>query len=215
MKVCILGGTGNISTSIVRKLLAEGHDVTIFNRGQHAPTPEGVRLIQGDRYQRQAFEDRMNAETFDAVIDMICFTAEDARSSLRAFREVGHFVMCSTVCTYGIESDWLPVTEDHPLRPITAYGRHKAAADAVFLQAYYRENFPVTIIKPSTTYGPQQGLIRQISWDYSWMDRIRKGKPILICGDGNALHQFLHVDDAALAFVAIPQKSLLNSSVRL
>ncbi|HLF91677.1 MAG TPA: NAD-dependent epimerase/dehydratase family protein [Anaerolineales bacterium] len=207
MKVCIVGGTGNISTSIVRVLFGQGHEVTIFNRGKHRPPPEGVRLIQGDRHDRDGFEARMQKESFDAAIDMICFTPEDARSSVRAFREVGQFVMCSTVCTYGIQSDWFPVTEDHPLRPITGYARDKAAADAVFLEAYYREGFPVTIIKPSTTYGPQQGMTRQIAWDFSWIDRIRKGKPIVVCGDGNALHQHLHADDAALAFTGVLGKS--------
>jgi nucleoside-diphosphate-sugar epimerase len=92
------------------------------------------------------------------------------------------------------------VTEDHPLRPTTVYGRHKAQADAVFLEAYSRQGFPVTILKPSTTYGPRQGLLRQIAWEFGWIDRIRKGKPLLVCGDGNALHQHLHVDDAALGF---------------
>jgi nucleoside-diphosphate-sugar epimerase len=203
MKVCVVGGTGNISTSIVRLLLEKGYEVTVFNRGQHRPVPEGVRLIQGDRHNQAEFEGGMQAQKFDAAIDMICFTAEEAQSSLRAFRDVGHFVMCSTVCTYGIDYDWLPVTEDHPLRPITDYGRNKAAADAVFLEAYYQSGFPVTIIKPSTTYGPQQGLVRQVAWDFSWIDRIRKGKPILVCGDGNALHQHLHVDDAAPAFVGV------------
>lgn len=203
MRVCIVGGTGNISTSIVNLLLAEGHDVTVFNRGEHRPTPADVRLIQGDRADTERFERLMRAEKFDAAIDMICFTAEEARSSLRAFRGVGHFVMTSTVCTYGIDYDWFPCTEDHPLRPITDYGRGKAAADAVFLEAYYQSGFPVTIIKPSTTYGPQQGLVRQVAWDFSWIDRIRKGKPLLVCGDGNALHQHLYVDDAAPAFVGV------------
>jgi hypothetical protein len=36
--------------------------------------------------------------------------------------------------------------------------------------------FPVTIIKPSSTYGPQMGLLRQVAWEFSWIDRVRKGK---------------------------------------
>lgn len=200
MRICLVGGTGNISTSIVRLLLELGHEVTCFTRGEHGVPPDGVRVIQGDRRDREGFEARMLAERFDAAIDMISFCAEDAASSLRAFRDVGHFIHCSTVCTYGIQYDWLPVSEDHPLRPITDYGRGKMAADALLLAAYYRDGFPVTIIKPSTTYGPQMGLLRQIAWDFCWIDRVRKGKPILICGDGHALHQFLHIDDAALGF---------------
>lgn len=207
MKICVVGGTGNISTSFVKLLLEQGHEVACFTRGASGTLPEGARLIQGDRANRADFEARMQAERFDAAIDMICFDREDALSSIRAFRGVGHFVMCSTVCTYGITSDWLPVTEDHPLRPISAYGRNKVAADAAFMEAYYREGFPVTIIKPSTTYGPKQGLLRQIAVDFSWLDRIRKGKPIVVCGDGNTLHQHLHVEDAALCFANVLGKA--------
>jgi len=203
MKIGIVGGTGNISQAIVKRLLVLGHEVVLFNRGQTAIPPEGVRLIQGDRRDRERFEQRMQAEKFDAAIDMICWDADDAASSVRAFRGVGWFVQTSTVCTYGIRYDYFPSDETHPLRPITAYARNKAAADAVYLEAYAREGFPAVIIKPSTTYGPVQGMARQVCWDFSWIDRVKKGKPILVCGDGTALHQHLHVEDAALAFAGV------------
>ena len=203
MKVGIVGGTGNISKSIVRLLLEKGHEVVCFNRGQTTQPTEAVRVIQGDRHDRENFERKMQAEKFDAAIDMICFNAEDAASSVRAFRGVGWFVQTSTTCTYGIQYDYLPVDETHPLRPNTDYGRNKVAADDVYLEAYHRERFPAIIIKPSTTYGPVQGMIRQICWDFSWIDRTRKGKPVVVCGDGFALHQHMHVDDIARAFVGV------------
>ncbi len=111
------------------------------------------------------------------------------------------------MCTYGVDYDELPVKEEHPLRPTTDYGRGKAEADQALLDAYRREGFPVTIMKPSTTYGPQIGMLRQVAWDFSWIDRIRKGKPIVICGDGKAIHQFMHVDDAALGFAGVLGKA--------
>jgi len=203
MRTCIVGGTGNISTSIVRQLLARGDEVTCFNRGRSGHPPPGARVIQGDRWQREQFEAAMQRERFDAAIDMLCFSAEDAASSVRAFRGVRHFIQCSTVCTYGTALGALPVTEEHPLRPDTGYGRAKAAADAVFLEAHRREGFPATILKPSTTFGPKMGLIRQLAWEFSWIDRIRRGLPLLVCDDGSALQQFLHVDDAAHAFVEV------------
>jgi nucleoside-diphosphate-sugar epimerase len=201
MRVCVVGGTGNISAGIVKLLVEVGHDVTVFNRGTHGPVPPGVRVIQGDVKNRSAFEKVMQEQRFDAAIHMICFDADGAQSALRAFPEVKHLVCCSTVCTYGVEYDWLPVTEDHPLRSTTDYGRNKVAADRVFLEAHYRAGFPVTIIKPSTTFGPTWNLLRQIAWDASWVDRVRKGKPIVICGDGRTIHQWLYTDDAAPAFV--------------
>ena len=49
MKIGIVGGTGNISQPIVRLLLEKGHEVVVFNRGQTAKVPDGVRVIRGDR----------------------------------------------------------------------------------------------------------------------------------------------------------------------
>ena len=102
MKIGIVGGTGNISQPIVRLLLEQGYEVVCFNRGQTIKAPKDVRVIQGDRWNREDFEHKMQAEKFDAAIDMICFNAEDSASSVRAFRGVGWFVQTSTVCTYGI-----------------------------------------------------------------------------------------------------------------
>jgi nucleoside-diphosphate-sugar epimerase len=203
MKIGIVGGTGNISTSIVALLLQQGHEVVCFNRGERGKVPAGVREIHGDRANAADYEAAMQREKFDAAIDMICFNAAEAASSVRAFRGVRHFIQCSTVCTYGVQYDQFPTPEDHPLRPISDYGRNKVAADDVFLAAYQKEKFPVTIIKPSTTYGPQIGMLRQIAWDFGWIDRVRKGKPILICDGGRATHQFLHIDDAAQGFAGV------------
>jgi nucleoside-diphosphate-sugar epimerase len=203
MRICIVGGTGNISTSIVRVLLQQGHEVICCNRGRSGALPAGARRLECDRLDRPAFEAAMQRERFDAAIDMIGFNRDDALSSMRAFRGVRHFLHCSTVCTYGVEYDWLPVSEDHPLRPVSDYGRNKVAADHAYLEAYHQNGFPVTVIKPSTTYGPRLGLLRQIAWEFSWIDRVRQGKPVVVCGDGNAIHQFLHVDDAALGFAGI------------
>lgn len=206
MKIGIVGGTGNISQAVVRLLLEKGHEVVCFNRQQTSKAPPDVRVIQGDRRDREDFEKKMQAEKFDAAIDMICFDAQDALSSIRAFRGIGWFVQTSTTCTYGIEYDYLPVDETHPLRPNTAYGQNKVAADDVYLEAYHRERFPIVILKPSTTYGPVQGMLRQICWDFSWIDRTRKGKPVIVCGDGFALHQHMHVDDIARAFIGVVGK---------
>jgi nucleoside-diphosphate-sugar epimerase len=200
MKVVVVGGTGNISTSIVKLLVEQGYDVTCFNRGQTKCDLEEVRHIQGDRNDRENFESRMQQEKFDAAIDMISFNREDAESSFRAFRDVGHFVQCSSIATYGKEFDWFPVTEDHPSKTTTPYGLGKDEADRFFLEAYYRESFPVTILKPSMTYATR--INRQISWDFDWLDRIRKGKPIIIC-DGNIIVQFLHSEDAAKGFIGV------------
>ena len=204
MKICVVGGTGNISSSIVNLLLNQNHEVVCFNRGIRDALPNKVRLIKGDRFDTKNFEKVIQLENFDAAIDMVCFNAHQARSSIKAFRTVKHFIMCSTVLTYGFQNNSFPANEDHPICPDDAYAHNKAEADAIFMEAYEKNEFPITIIKPTTVYGPKGGLLRQVaSVDFSWIDRVRKGKPIIVCGDGNAIHQFIHADDAALAFAGI------------
>ena len=202
-RVVIVGGTGNISTSITRLLIEEGFDVTCYNRGEtHAEEiPAAAHVLKGDRRNRAAFEETMRRERFDYAIDMICFDAEDAQSDLRAFADVAQLVYTSTACVYGVDYDQLPVAEDHPLRPITEYGVGKAAAEAVFMEAHRRSGFPITIIRPSSTYGNQVGMVGNVGENNLWIDRVRKGKPILLSGSGNNPHQLLHVDDAAKGYV--------------
>ena len=137
---------------------------------------------------------------------MICFNKEEADSDIRAFAGVAQFVQCSTVCTYGVQYDYMPVDETHPLRHDYRLRLAQAKSRRLTTPSWLRihgTGFPVTIIKPSTTYGPKSGMLRQVAWDLSWIDRVRKGKPIAICGDGKAPHQFLHVNDAALAFAGV------------
>jgi len=200
MRVVIVGGTGHISSSIVPELLDLGHEVTCFNRGNSNAFGDGVQQIIGDRYDYPAFEKIMQQQNFDAAIDMITFNAADAASSLRAFPNVQHLIHCSTVCTYGNTFEKYPVDEDIECQPFTEYGINKHAADELYRAAHAKEGYPVTIAKPSTTCGVKNGLLRQINLEFDWIDRIRKGLPILICDGGMAMHQFMHVDDVGRAF---------------
>lgn len=207
MRVCVVGGTGNISTGIVKALQAFGHDVSVFTRGQNASRlPNGIRYLQGDRHDRAAFESAMQRERFDAAIDMISFTAEDAVSALRAFRDVRHLIHCSTVCTYGGPLLSIPADENEPLRPITDYGRNKVAADAVLMAAHDAGNLAVTIMKAASTWGGMP-VIRQLAFDPMWIDRVRKHKPIIVSGDGENLWSLCHSDDAGVAFAAAVDRS--------
>lgn len=205
MRVGIVGGSGNISTSVVRLLLERGHDVTCFTRGQSGGLPEGARPVVGDRNDTDWFVPAVQAQGFDAVIDFICYTPEQGRASLAAFRGVGHVVHTSTVTTLGEKFDWLPVTEDHPVRPTMQYGVDKAEIDRMYQAAHFGEGYPVTIVKPSTTYGRKR-VVRQIGIDTRWIARIQQGRPILKVGDGNAIHHLLHVDDAAVGFVGVLER---------
>lgn len=205
MKVGIVGGTGNISTSVVRLLLERGHDVTCITRGSSGALPEGARHLPGDRHDLEWFVPTVQRERFDAAIDFIGFSPAHGAASLEAFRDVGHFVQTSTVTTVGETADWLPITEDHALRPAVPYAQDKVALDRLYQSAHIERGFPATIVKPSTTYGRMR-VVRQLGIDTRWIRRIREGRPILRIGEGTALHHLLHVDDAALGFVGVLER---------
>lgn len=203
MRVCVVGGTGNISTGIVRALLEFGHEVSVFTRGtRESRLPSGVKYVLGDRQDRPRFEATMQAARFDAAIDMISFTPEDAESALRAFRDVRHLIHCSSIVTFGGPLAEVPADETAPLRPVTEYGRNKVLADQVLRVAGQRGDLPITIFKPGYTWGPGFTLIRQLDYDSIWIDRVRKHKPLIVSGDGQALCSLCHSSDAGRAFAA-------------
>lgn len=144
----------------------------------------------------------MQAEHFDVAIDMICFTAEDARSDLRAFRGVQQFIQTSTLATFGGPLAEEPCDETSPLLPNSDYGRNKVAADDVFLAAHARGDLTVTIFKPSYTWAPGMFICRQIHRDPRWIDRMRRGMPLLVTGGGALLICHCHADDAGVAYAA-------------
>jgi nucleoside-diphosphate-sugar epimerase len=204
MNILIIGGTGLISTSISRQLLEAGHKLTLFNRGQTEPRLEGeYRVIQGDRNNFTAFEEKMTAVgPFDCVIDMVCFNPEQAESDIRAFKgRVGQLIFCSTVDVYTKPPATFPVVETHQRNSLSDYGRDKAKCEDLFMQAHQAGHFPVTILRPASTYGEGGNIIHTFGWDTYFLDRIRQGKPVIVHGDGEALWVSCHIDDVARGFV--------------
>lgn len=216
MHVLIIGGTGTISRAIVRTLLQQGHRVTVYNRGKRSdqPPPE-VEVIVGDRSVRPDFEATLRNRSFDVAIDMISFTAADAQSTLRALPNIGHLIQTSTVMTYGPPFTALYQDTDAPLngRHDGGYGAGKVAADEELLGAMQAGGVPVTIVKPSFTFGPGQPLFRQVDWRTTWLDRLRTGKPIIEANEGDNFFQFLPAADAARAYVALCGRTAAHGKI--
>ncbi|HEY3321148.1 MAG TPA: NAD-dependent epimerase/dehydratase family protein [Planctomycetota bacterium] len=203
MRVLIIGGTGLISVGIVKHLLARGADVTMYNRGHRENVlPPNVKILSGDRNQFGAFESQMQALTFDAVLDMICFNAEQAESDVRAFGgRCQHFIFCSTVCTYGVKvPPGVLVDETFAQEPISGYGKGKVACEHVFRRAHEAKKFNATIVRPSSTYGLGNSLIDNTEFNPVAWDRIEKGLPVLCAGDGLGLWVSTHRDDCGKLF---------------
>jgi nucleoside-diphosphate-sugar epimerase len=203
MKALIVGGTGLISTGIVKHLLARGAEVAMFNRAQRVNTlPSNVRQIVGNRDDGAGFAAAVAHERFDVVCDMICFTPAQAEASVSAFAgRCQQFVFCSTVCTYSVKvPPHVLIDETFPLEPVSEYGRNKVACEQVFTRAAQAGAFALTIVRPSHTYGPGGSLIDQQEFDSGTWDRVARGLPVLVAGDGLGLWVSTHRDDCGAFF---------------
>jgi nucleoside-diphosphate-sugar epimerase len=208
MRVLILGGTGVLSRAIVDRLLLDKHEVAIFNRGSKELSFNGeVRQLVGDRMNREAFESAMAKERFDAVIDMICFNEADARSTVRAFKgRVGQLVICSSIAAYKRPYRSVPTVEAAESLhddPVFAYAFHKAEVERYLWGVIAAEKLPITLIRPSLTYGPgviNMGVLRQ---NYGIVHRIRQGKPLVMFGDGSTPWSFTFAPDLAKGFAGV------------
>ena len=207
MKILIIGGTGLISTSITRLLWERGvHEVTLFNRGETPPRiPSGIKTITGDRTNFVTFERQIQeAGPFDCVIDMCCYLPDEAESVVHALSErINHYIFTSTVDVYTKPAAHYPITEGAARKPSLAfaYAYHKEQCEEIFHGAHNNSDFLVTIIRPAYTYGESRGILHSLGGRTTYIDRIRKGKPIIVHNDGQSRWSSCHVDDVARAFV--------------
>ncbi len=203
MNALLIGGTGLIGTGIVSHLLARGAKVTLYSRHPGpTPPPAGVTPLFGDRSIETDFVRTFEASRYDVVIDMICFSPEEARSTVRAFGgRCDHLQFCSTVCTYGVEAPpSVLVDETFPQQPISIYGQNKVACERIFERAHAEGAFNLTVFRPSHTYGPGGTLVDQLEGDGATWDRVVRGLPVFCAGDGLGLWQSTHRDDCGKLF---------------
>jgi len=207
MRILLIGGTGLISTAITRLLLERGaDDLTLYNRGKtEVRISPSVKVIHGDRKDFAAFEQQMQeAGTFDCVIDMCCYLPDEAESVVHAFSgRIGQYIFTSTVDVYTKPAARYPITEQAERQPDPAFGYayHKAACEEILQAAHNNSDFRVTIIRPAYTYGESRGILHSLGGRTTYIDRIRKGKPIIVHGDGQSLWGSCYIDDVARAFV--------------
>lgn len=203
MKVLFIGGTGIISSACSPLALESGIDLYLLNRGKsHRGIPEGAKVLSGDANDRASLEAAIADHKFDAVVNWISFVPEQIERDLDVFRgRTGQYVFISSASAYQTPPASLPVTESTPLdNPLWEYSRNKIACEERLVRAYREEKMPITIIRPSHTY--DQTLL---PFDHGWtvVDRMRKGKPVVVHGDGTSIWTLTHHRDFARAFVPL------------
>jgi nucleoside-diphosphate-sugar epimerase len=203
MKVLFIGGTGIISSACSRLAVARGIELFHLRRGKTSrPVPSQIQILSGDIRDPESARRALGDHRFDAVVDWIAFTPAQIEADLALFQGRTHqYVFISSASAYQTPPAGLPVTESTPLdNPFWAYSRDKIACEERLLRAYREEKFPFTIVRPSHTY---DRTLFPCHGGYTVVDRMRRGKKILVHGDGTSLWTLTHHEDFAKGLVGL------------
>jgi len=206
VRVLFIGGTGNISIAATRLCAEQGIELALLNRGQSdVSVPEGVRQIRADIRDRASAAEALSGEEFDVVVDWIAFVPEHVETDIALFAgKISHYVFISSATVYEKPSPFFPIVEEAPLGNVHwQYARDKIACEERLRREHARSGFPATIVRPSYTYGGTWLPTAIEGQDYTIVERIRRGKKIIVPGDGESLWTMTHNTDFARALVGL------------
>ena len=205
MKILFIGGTGNISTACTQLVAQRGIELYLFNRGERpVQIPEDVQLIRGDINQPEEAAALLKDHHFDAVVNWIAFEVDQIEKDIRLFGDkTDQYIFISTASAYQKPTTHYRITEATPLaNPFLEYSRKKIACEERLVRQYREEGFPITIVRPSHTYGPTM-LPTAMGGGPTVLARLRAGKKLIVHGDGQSLWVLTHNSDFAKGFVGL------------
>jgi nucleoside-diphosphate-sugar epimerase len=204
LRALIIGGNGIISSSVSRLAVERGFDVTLVNRGRSDTRPpiEGARRLVGDATDASSIAAAIGADDFDVVVNFQSFLPSQVKGDIELFTgRAGQYVYISSASAYQKPVAHLPITESTPLRnDFWQYSRDKIASEDALVAAYRADGFPATIVRPSHTY---DHTLIPIEGGWTMLDRMRRGLPVLVHGDGTSLWTLTHSRDFAVGFVGL------------
>lgn len=208
MKVLMIGGTGIISTAVSKLAIDKGIDLYQFNRGTRPELfTEGAKIIKGDINDYEGMKSLLKDYKFDVVVDWLAFTTDDIKRDISLFQgKVKQFVFISTASAYQKPLQNYLITEETPLEnPFWEYSRKKIACEEMLKEEFNNNNFPITIVRPSFTYGVTliPAVVSNNKMPMTLINRMRKGKKIIVPGDGTSLWVMTHNSDFAKGFVGL------------
>lgn len=208
MKILFIGGTGIISSATSQLAVKKGIELFHFNRGKRSQFfTRGVEQITGDITNFSEMETLLQNYNFDVVVDWLAFTPTDIERDIKLFSgKIKQFVFISSASIYQKPSHNYLITEDTPVEnPYWKYARDKIACENRLHEEYRKNNFPITIVRPSFTYNITQvpAIVSNNKMPMTLIERMRKGKEIIVPGDGSSLWVMTHNTDFAKGLVGL------------
>jgi nucleoside-diphosphate-sugar epimerase len=147
----------------------------------------------------------MGDTKFDVIVDWVAYTENDIERDLALFRgRTAQYIFISSASVYQKPPAHYIITESTPLQnPHWDYSRNKIACEERLLRAFREEGFPVTIVRPSLTYDAQLPIALGGWGCYTLCDRLKKGRPIIVHGDGSSLWVVTHAEDFGRGFLGL------------
>lgn len=207
MKVLITGGTGVTSSGAQAEALARGYELYLLNRGNsNTRVLPGAKVLSADYTDEAATKAAIGDLVFDAVVDFRVMNVAALEKAVRIFS--GHtkqYIFISSGTVYQKPLPSYIVTEDAPLGNVhSAYARNKLAAENA-LRRHIENGFPGVIVRPSLTYSDFHPLtsLNSRKHPYTLIHRMRKGKPIVVNGDGTSLWTITHTSDFGRGLIGL------------
>lgn len=206
MKALFIGGTGTISSAVSERAVKQGVELTLLTRSGTGG-PEGAEMLKGNIEDVDQIVSLLHGRTFDVVADFVAFTPEQAARDIELFQDkTEQYIYISSASAYQKPATNYLITESTPLyNPYWQYSRDKIACEELLMTAYRVSGFPVTIVRPSHTYGDRSVPVAIHGKKGSWqvLARLLEGKPVIVHGDGLSLWTFTHNTDFAKGFTGL------------
>jgi UDP-glucose 4-epimerase len=219
----ILGGGGFIGRHVALRLARAGHEVLLADRvrpvftfpadcapriswqSMEAASADWDALIAGasvvHHYAWTSIPASANANPIGDLASNVSTTLAILEALRR--RGGGRIVFSSSGGTVYGRLQHVPVSEDHPLTPITAYGAGKATVE-IYLGLYRAlHGLDCRVARIANAYGAGQNLARGQGAATTFLHRALANQLITVWGDGEVVRDYLHVTDVAVALVAL------------
>jgi nucleoside-diphosphate-sugar epimerase len=181
-----------------------GIDLFHLNRGNRTPVP-GVSSLKADLADFRQVKKVLEGHRWDAVVNWIAYVPDDILRDIKLFETSAHqYIFISSASAYQKPPVSPVITESTPLdNPFWEYSRNKITCEDILMQAWGERAFPVTIVRPSHTYWSVIPVSLGGWEEFTVIDRMRRGMPVVVHGDGTSLWTITHARDFAKGFLGL------------